>query len=182
MIVLVEGNILFKDPTKVVLKTSNGIGYEIKISLNTYNLIDKDFLSLHTIQVIREDAHLLFGFANENEKLMFAKLIKVNGIGPSTALSICSTFTPNSFFEAISANDINAIKSVPGIGPKSAKRLLVELSDFTPSSEIVPNSSFVEATLALESLGFKKDKITKVLSSCKETSTSNLIKEALRQM
>ena len=181
MIVYIEGEILKKDPTLVVIKTASGLGYEVNISINTYNSLSKNHVSLSIIQVIRDDANLLFGFIDEDEKFMFSKLIKVNGIGAKTAQAICSTFTPSGFYEAVTTNNISAIQSVPGIGPKSAKRLLVELNDFVPLEDSSSSTTSNEAFLALESLGFKKEKIKKVLASCKSTITSELIKEALKK-
>ena len=100
---------------------------------------------------------------------MFARLIKINGVGPKVAMAICSTYTPSQFATVINNKDLNGVKKVPGIGPKSAGRILVELAGF--DSELVESSSpanqaFNEATEALESLGFKKDKISKVLTAC----------------
>lgn len=181
MIVYIEGEILKKDPTSVVIKTASGLGYEVNISINTYNALSENHVSLNIIQVIREDANLLFGFVSLDEKFMFSKLVKVNGIGAKTAQAVCSTFTPSGFYEAVTNNNISAIQSVSGIGPKSAKRLLVELNDFIPLSDSSISNTSNEAFLALESLGFKKEKIKKVLVSCKSTTTSELIKEALQK-
>jgi Holliday junction DNA helicase RuvA len=180
LIIGIEGSVSKKDITNLHLKTASGITYKINISVNSYNQIQTDNISLHTTLIVREDAQVLYGFYDVYEKEMFDKLIKLNGVGPSTALAICSTFTPKSFFSAISSNDINAIKAVPGIGPKSAKRILVELGDFKPSFETSSNQSYSEALMALESLGFKKEKIQKVLSSCASTDTASLVKEALK--
>ena len=99
-------------------------------------------------------------------------------------MAICSTLTPDEFIKAINSSDIAAFKKVPGIGPKSAKRILVELSDFLPSDESgtdpKSDSASVKASMALESLGFKKEAIKKAIKSCSSTTTQELIKEALR--
>ena len=111
-------------------------------------------------------------------------VIKINGVGPKVALAICSTFTPNSFAQIVSAKDVGTLKRVPGIGPKGASRILVELSGFVVdgNSDDIQGASVSEATMALESLGFKKDQINKVLVLCSATNTSNLVKEALKRL
>ncbi len=181
MIVEIEGEIIKKDPTLLYLKTY-GITREIHISLNCSSKIDKNNISLHITQIIKEDSNNLYGFIDIQEKLMFDKVIKINGVGPSIAMAICSTFTPSAFAKAIVSNDVSSIKMVPGIGPKSAKRILVELSDFSLDFSTSENKSYNEALQALESLGFKKDKIIKVLAGCVSTETSSLIKEALKKL
>ncbi len=115
---------------------------------------------------------------------MFDRVIKINGVGPSTALAICSTFTPEAFSAAVYSQDVDAIKTVPGIGPKSAKRILVELGDFVLTTDELDSLSQAkqDALLALESLGFKKDRISKILSSCESETTQTLIKEALKKL
>ena len=114
---------------------------------------------------------------------MFARLIKISGVGPKVAMAICSTYTPAQFATVINNKDMNGVKKVPGIGPKSAGRILVELNGFDAELlDSVPskNQSFNEASEALESLGFKKDKISKALSSCDGEDTASLVKQALK--
>ncbi len=184
MIVAIEGEVVKKEPTFLHLKLSNGITNLVHISINSSAKIDTDFISLHITQIIKEDSHALYGFVENTEKLMFDRVIKINGVGPSTALAICSTFTPEAFSKACLGGDVNAIKAVPGIGPKSAKRILVELSDFnlTNDESDSTNRAKSDALLALISLGFKKEKINKVLISCKSDKTEDLIKEALKKL
>lgn len=112
-------------------------------------------------------------------------MIKINGVGPKVALAICSTFTPSTFAQIVSANDVAMLKRVPGIGPKQASRILVELSGFIidgADGNGSSNSNSLEAALALESLGFKKELVSKVLTSCTATDTSGLVKEALKKL
>jgi holliday junction DNA helicase RuvA len=112
-------------------------------------------------------------------------VIKINGVGPKVALAICSTFTPSSFSQIVSSNDISMLKRVPGIGPKGASRILVELSGFVidgNSDEDSVGTNMMEASMALESLGFKKDVISKALKSCSATNTSDLVREALKKL
>ena len=182
MIVGIEGEVVKKEPTLVYLKTY-GITRAINVSLNCSSKIDSKSVSLHITQIIKEDSDNLYGFLDLDEKFMFDRVIKINGVGPSTAIAICSTFTPEVFAKAIATNDISTIKMVPGIGPKSAKRILVELSDF--SMDIVTSKeskSYNEALQALESLGFNKEKIKKALLGCKSDDTPSLIKEALKKL
>jgi len=182
MIVGINGTIEKKEPTKVHINT-NGLIYEIFISINTFHALEGETVKLHTIQIIREDAHTLYGFANENEKQMFAQLIKINGVGPKVGLAICSTYTPSSFASIVQANDVGSLKRVPGIGPKGASRILVELSNFvvdTDSSSATPSQA--EAAMALESLGFKKEQVVKVLAGIHASDTGEIVKEALKKL
>jgi len=183
MIVGLNGNIIYKEPSFVHVEVS-GVVYEVFISLHTFSALGSDEVKLFITQIIREDAQLLFGFLDMAEKKMFARLIKINGVGPKVAMAICSTYTPSAFATLINNKDINGVKKVPGIGPKSAGRILVELNGFDVelvSSGDAPKSlAFNQASEALESLGFKKDKISKALSSCKGDDTASLVKEALK--
>ncbi len=183
MIIAISGEVVKKEPTLLHLKTPSGLTYAVKISLHCSGAIESKQLSLHTTLIVKEDSHTLFGFISAYEKMMFDRVIKINGVGPSTALAICSTFTPESFQAAVLAQDVAAIKMVPGIGPKSAKRILVELGDFNLGvDEDSASVSMGEATMALESLGFKKETIKKALSGVKANDTSSLIKEALKKL
>ena len=183
MIIAIEGEIVKKEPTFLYVKTNSGFTYKVNISLFCSSSLSLGNTSLHITQIIREDANNLYGFKDNDEKRVFDTLVKVNGVGPSTALAVCSTLTPSEFTSALTSNSVEAFKKVPGIGPKSAKRILVELSDFELDSDSVSvNSSINETLMALESLGFKKEKIRKVLSTCKGEDTSSLIKEALKKL
>jgi len=183
MIVGIQGKIVYKEPAFVHVQTY-GIVYEIFISLQTFSAIGSDEVSLFTTQIIREDAQLLFGFLDMAEKKMFARLIKINGVGPKVALAICSTYTPNQFATIINNKDMNGVKKVPGIGPKSAGRILVELAGFdvelVGSTDTSASLAFTQASEALESLGFTKAKISKALSGCESSDTASLVKEALK--
>lgn len=182
MIVGIEGTIEKKEPTSVHINV-NGLIYEVFISINTFHALETDKIKLHTIQIIREDAHSLYGFSSENEKQMFAQLIKINGVGPKVGLATCSTFTPSSFAAIVHSNDVASLKRVPGIGPKAASRILVELSNFIIDAQIETSSpSSAQAAMALESLGFKKEQIIKVLPTIQATDTGTIIKEALKKL
>ncbi len=181
MIVAIEGKVVKKEPTFLHVKLTNGITYGVFVSLQTGASLELGKVSeLFIKEIIREDAHLLYGFLNSDEQAMFEALLKVNGVGATTAMAVCSTLSPKGFSEALIHSNIEAFKKVPGIGPKTAKRVLVELSEFNLSQSSSP--MFSEAILALESLGFKKDKITKVLKDCTGTNTGELIKQALKKL
>ena len=183
MIVGLIGKIIKKEPTVIHLNV-NGVVYEVFVSLNCSSKIISDEITLEITEIIREDAHNLYGFLDSNEKKLFDTVIKINGVGPKVALAICSTFTPSSFAQIVTSNDVNMLKRVPGIGPKGASRILVELSGFIvdgASSDEVTNIN-IEASLALESLGFKKDIVTTILKSCTSTTTAELVREALRKL
>jgi len=184
MIVGLEGRLAHKEPSFVHINI-NGVVYEVFISLQTFSAAPKESIYLYISQIIREDASLLFGFLEMSEKRMFERLIKINGVGPKVAMAICSTYTPSQFATVINNKDINGVKKVPGIGPKSAGRILVELSGF--SQELLEDATrssssvaFNEAAEALEALGFKKDKISKALSACEGEDTASLVKGALK--
>lgn len=184
MIIGLEGIIEYKEPTSVHMNV-NSVIYEVFVSLHTYSSIGSDKTRLHIHHVIREDAQQLYGFAQKSEKILFEGMLKINGIGPKAALAICSTFTPEQFAGIISSKDVNALKKVPGIGPKSAARIMVELAGFDAvllNSAPSFNSATTEAMMALESLGFKKEQIAKALSTSSATDTPTLVKEALKQL
>ena len=183
MIIGLIGKVVKKEPTVVWLNV-NGVIYEVFVSLNCSSKIISDEVKFEITEVIREDAHKLYGFLDTNEKKLFDTVIKINGVGPKVGLAICSTFTPTSFAQIITNHDVNMLKRVPGIGPKGASRILVELSGFVVDGlESGEDSNInLEASLALESLGFKKDLITTVLKTCTSTTTSELVREALRKL
>jgi len=182
MIVGIEGSIERKDPTFVHLNV-NGVIHEVNISVNTSNAMSEKRVKLLVTQIIREDANLLFGFMEINEKKMFDTLIKINGVGPKVAMATCSTFVPSTFARVVADKDVGLLKRVPGIGPKAASRILVELADFIVdgNADEVVESGMADAILALESLGFKKEQIRKALSGAKGD-ISSLVKQGLKKL
>ncbi len=185
MIVGLEGKIEKKEPTFVHIN-ANGVIYEVFVSINCSSKIINDKIKLFITYIVREDSQSLYGFIDINEKKLFDTVIKINGVGPKVALAICSTFTPSSFSKIVNSNDVTMLKRVPGIGPKQASRSLVELSGFIIDSDESDDGSIVnaqlDASLALESLGFKKEVILKVLKTCASTNTSALVREALKKL
>jgi Holliday junction DNA helicase RuvA len=183
MIVGIEGKVEHKEPTLVHINTG-GLIYAVQISINASNAIKEPTVRLHVTQVIREDAHLLFGFVDPNEQKMFETLLKINGVGPKVALAICSTFLPETFAKVVAAKDVAMLKRVPGIGPKAASRILVELADFivhTGSEGATDTGAYAEAAMALESLGFKREAIAKALEGL-DGDTAALVKEGLKRL
>ncbi len=185
MIVGIEGKIEKKEPTLIHIN-ANGLIYEVFVSLNCSSKITKEIIKLFVTHIIREDSQSLYGFLDLNEKKLFDTVIKINGVGPKVALAICSTFTASSFSQIVSSNDVSMLKRVPGIGPKGASRILVELSGFiiddVDGEDSGMASAQLDASLALESLGFKKDVISKVLKTCTSDDTSSLVREALKKL
>ncbi len=184
MIVGIEGTIEHKSPSIVHINV-RGLVYEVFISLQTYGNISSEQVKLFASHIIREDAQQLYGFYEAAEKVLFERLIKISGVGPKVALAICSTFSPSQFASVIASNDMTGLKRVPGIGPKSAGRILVELSGFDMElvAHTTPQSTASgEAAQALESLGFKKEQVTKALMQCTGSDTATLVKEALKKL
>ena len=182
MIVGVEGVVEHRDPTSVHVNV-NGLIYEVHVSINTSNAIQEKRVKLYATQIIREDTDALYGFMQKSEKKMFDTLIKINGVGPKVALAVCSTFTPETFARVVSSKDVGMLKRVPGIGPKAASRILVELADFIVDGEAESSvgASMSEAAMALESLGFKKEAIQKALAGV-SGDTATMVKEGLKKL
>tara|TARA_A100001035_G_scaffold51293_1_gene37399 strand:+ start:74 stop:658 length:585 start_codon:yes stop_codon:yes gene_type:complete len=190
----IKGKLIKKTPTHVVIDV-NGIGYEVKISLQTSSLINEENCQLFTHLSIKEDSHTLYGFYEENERSLFRHLISVSGVGPSTAQVILSTYNSEEIIQHITSADVKAIQSVKGIGAKSAQRIIIDLKDkvakgITTSDLIFENTDNRikdEALSALMALGFAKklaeNKIDKVLRNKPEISgVEELVKTALSQM
>ena len=183
MIVGIEGKVELREPTRLHINVG-GLIYEVNVSINTSNAAaGKETVRLHVTQIIREDADLLFGFADGNEKKMFDTLLKINGVGPKVAQAVCSTFTPETFARVVASKDVALLKRVPGIGPKAAGRILVELADFIVdrSEGGSADADHQEAMMALESLGFKKEAIRKALAG-ESGDTATLVKAALKKL
>lgn len=194
MITHIKGKLVEKTPTYVVVDV-NGIGYQIKISLQTFSAIDGEFCELFTHLSIKEDSHTLFGFFEESERHLFRNLISVSGVGPSTAQVILSTYTPQEIIHHITTADVKAVQSVKGIGAKTAQRIIIDLKDKVakgmPTSDLlfdkIDNTIKEEALSALLALGFAKkgaeSKIQQVLKLNPEiASVEELVKTALSQL
>jgi Holliday junction DNA helicase RuvA len=189
MIGSLNGRLLEKNPTELLIECS-GVGYEVKISLNTYTqLTDSEQIKLHTKLIVREDAQILYGFFTKEEREMFNYLISVSGIGPNTAMIMLSSLVPEEIAHAIQTDDVITIQGIKGIGAKTAQRVIIDLKGkvikFSSSSEtfvLKGNKTRFDALNALVSLGFDKKSTEKVLDKIDsgEQTVEQLIKEALR--
>ncbi len=129
MYAYLRGKLAHKEPTFVIIDVQ-GVGYEVRISLNTFNALGPDEACLlHTYLYVKEDAQLLFGFAEANEKKLFLDLLSISGVGPSLGLTILSSMDPEEIKSAIVQNDIKTIQRIKGIGAKTAQRIVLELQD-----------------------------------------------------
>lgn len=174
MIDYIKGSIIELSPTNLCLECS-GIGYNILISLQTYDRLNgKSDAQVFIHHYLREDEEQFYGFADRDERELFRMLISVSGVGLATARMMLSSLTCNEIRTAIISDDVNKIKSVKGIGLKTAQRLTLELRDKVSKGEgsyspsvlpgLVDNSVVNEATSALVMLGFTKPNVSKVLS------------------
>lgn len=166
MIAYLNGKFIEKEPHHAIIDMG-GIGYEVRISLNTFGQIkNKEAGILYTHLQIKEDAHVLFGFAEMQEKQRFLDLISISGVGPGTALMVLSSLTPSEIHEAIVKEDVRLIQGVKGVGAKTAQRIILELKDKLKKEDILEKSSTTsggknntlrsEALSALLVLGFPK--------------------------
>jgi len=193
MITQIIGRLVEKSPTQVVIDC-HGIGYEVNISLNTYSQLgDDENIKLFTHLQIREDSHTLFGFFTPMERSVFRLLLSVSGIGASIARTMLSSLEPQQIQRAIISEDLNTIKSIKGIGLKTAQRVLIELKDkmlnLYEGEEIqsfANNTIKEEALSALEVLGYPRKQSEKVIDnaiqSAPESSVEGLIKAALNKL
>lgn len=189
MIGLLNGRLLEKYPTELLIECG-GVGYEVKISLFTFSqLSENESIKIYTKLIVREDAHLLYGFYTKDEREMFNFLISVSGIGPNTALIMLSSLSPEEIANAIQTEDVTTIQKVKGIGAKTAQRVIIDLKGkvlkFSGDSEInnsKNNTNRFDALTALASLGFDKKSAEKVLDRIDSGSETveQLIKGALK--
>jgi len=193
MIDYIKGEIARITPTYLIMETG-GIGYLINISLTTFSRLEtmKEFkVLIH--EVIREDSHQLFGFAEDEERDIFRSLISVSGVGANTARMMLSSLSPGEIEKAILGSDVNLLKSVKGIGLKTAQRIIVDLKDklgkHTGTGEIfafADNTIRDEALSALVMLGFAKSTVVKVLDKIardeKNLTVEDMIKKALKNL
>jgi len=197
MFAYLKGLVDYKDPTLVVLDV-NGIGYQINIPLSTYEVLPlkNEFVKLLIYYHVREDTQSLFGFATKEEKDLFLMLINISGIGPKMALTILSGANPVQFKNRIISGDVKALTLIPGIGLKTAKRIIVELREkFVGMDEKLPeeirggvmSKTIDEALKALLALGYRRDEsLRSVKKAYKElgdkASIEKFIKVALSKM
>ena len=195
MISFIKGKKLEIDPTKIIIDV-NGIGYELKISLRTYSEIkEHSVVNLFTHLQVKEDSHTLFGFYDKLERTTFLSLLSISGVGPSTAIMILSSLSSSELNSAIISSDVLTIKSVKGIGLKTAERIILELKDKILKNLNQKNSNnFLverdntiknEGLSALSSLGISKNvvnnHIDRVLDNNNNISLEDLIREVLKR-
>ncbi len=189
MIGLLNGRLIEKNPTELLIDC-NGVGYEVKISLNTFTqLSSEEAVRIYTRLIVREDAHILYGFFTKDEREMFNYLISVSGIGPNTAMIMLSSLVPEEIAHAIQSEDVHTIQGIKGIGAKTAQRVIVDLKGkvlkFSSDTENIfskNNTNRFDALTALVSLGFDKKSAEKVLDKIDtgDQSVEELIKGALK--
>ena len=178
-----------------VLVDVQGVGYEVLVSLGTFFDLPEvaEAVTLHTHFVVREDAQLLFGFSSLQERSLFRTLIKVNGVGPKMALGILSGMTAGEFAHAIRTNDVATLVKLPGVGKKTAERLVIEMRDRLDNIDVTVNANVSdkrpdiqqEAESALIALGYKPQDAAKMISRAEGdqiTSAEQLIRAALKSM
>jgi Holliday junction DNA helicase RuvA len=195
MIGLLRGKLLIKQPPDLMLDV-NGVGYEVQASMTTfYDLPELHAeVTLYTHFVVREDAQLLYGFSSQTERELFRHLLKVNGVGPKMALAIVSGMNPLEFQQVIHAADIARLSRIPGVGKKTAERLVIELRDRLPktdassspstltSTQPPTTSSSDEAINALLALGYKPVQASQMIAAYENQglSVEEMIRQALR--
>ncbi len=189
MIARLNGTLIEKSPPQVIVDC-NGVGYEVEVPMSTfYNLPEignKIQLLIHF--VVREDAQLLYGFGSEQEKSTFKQLLKVNGIGAKSALSILSGVSIDDLVEAVNRQEVGMLTRIPGIGKKTAERLLLELKDkFAVTGSVtttsLPKSASYDVLNALIALGYnEREAGTAVKLLPKEVTVADGIKQALKSL
>ena len=194
MIGWLRGNIIDKQqPGRLVLDV-NGVGYDIETSLQTFFQMESlpQPVTFHIHTVVREDALLLYGFLQQEERSLFRALIKVNGIGPKAAINILSSVSPKEFIQMIAEKNTLLLTRLPGIGKKTAERLMIEMQDSIQQlgffeSQALPTSLLqnqIEAINALEALGYKSHEAVKIIKKLDDGNKTceQLIRQALQQL
>jgi holliday junction DNA helicase RuvA len=196
MIGFLKGRLAAKQPPSLMVDV-NGVGYEMEAPMSTFYILPGigEPVALFTHLVIREDAHILFGFGTDGERRLFRALLKVSGVGPKIALGILSGASVDDFLRIIEAEDVSMLTRIPGIGRKTAERVIIEMRGnaqklaapasgeapgaAAPGSAPTPHS---EAFSALIALGYKPPEVTRLLKSADEPglSTTDIIRRALK--
>ena len=189
----IRGEIADLNPASIIIE-AGGIGYNVNISLNTYSKLNgKTQVQLLLHQVVREDAHILYGFADKKERDLFRNLIQVSGVGANTAIMMLSSLNPDEIVAAVTTDNVTVLKGVKGIGAKTAQRIIIDLKDklgkFSESTQILNSTNNTirnEALSALVMLGFaKKDTekvVSKIVQEQPEATVESVIKQALNRL
>lgn len=201
MIGSLHGVIREKQPPQLLLDV-NGVGYEVDAPMSTFYRLPEvgQSVTLFTHLVVREDAHLLYGFFSHEERLLFRTLLKVNGVGPRLALTILSSINPDEFVQCVVHNDTASLIRLPGVGKKTAERLIIEMRDklaawqqdspielniLTPVTERGSrNQVLQDAISALIALGYKPQEASRAVAKVDDgaLSSEEIIRKALREM
>jgi Holliday junction DNA helicase RuvA len=195
-----RGTLADKQPPFLLLDV-NGVGYELEVPMTTLYRLPPvgDSLTLYTHLVVREDAQLLYGFAEKRERELFRELIRLNGVGPKLALALMSGLEVDELVRCVQAQDTSTLVKIPGVGKKTAERLLVELKDrfkaweaipgiaplvLEPSAQAVVSSAENDAVSAMIALGFKPQEASRAVAAVQENglSSEELIRRALKGM
>lgn len=189
MFAYLEGALTYKSPSLLYMSV-NGVGYELQITLQTYSKIQqKENCRLYTHLQIREDAWVLYGFADEQERLTFRQLLAISGVGAATARIILSSLTPEELARAIASEDARTLEKIKGIGAKTAQRIILELKGklFGAKSadlpHVVHNTTEEDALIALVNLGISRavaESAIKKIGNASSLTVEELIKQALR--
>ncbi|CAD6874910.1 Holliday junction branch migration protein RuvA [Methylomonas fluvii] len=196
MIGFLCGKLIYKAPPQLLLDV-HGVGYEIEAPMNTFYDLPAlgEVVKLHTHLVVREDAHILFGFATESERMLFRTLIKVNGVGPKLALTVLSGQSTEEFYRCVHDNDVKGLVRLPGVGQKTAERLIIEMRGRLPELNKLSAASDrpsslpgsvaspkQEAISALCALGYKPTDAARMVQAVatEDKSCEDIIRLALR--
>ncbi|MFQ6022470.1 MAG: Holliday junction branch migration protein RuvA [Acidiferrobacterales bacterium] len=193
MIGRLRGKLLHKEPPWLLIDVG-GVGYELEAPMTTFYDLPAlgATITLYTHMVVRDDAQLLYGFSREPQRRLFRSLIKVSGIGPRVALAILSGLSEHEFVQCISTEDITRLSQAPGVGRKTAQRLVVEMRDqaFMASgvrpvvgAEAVPQDPIAEAVSALVALGYRPSEASRAVQGVSPTglTTEDIIRHALKR-
>ena len=193
MIGRLSGVLARKEPPALLVDV-NGVAYELEAPMSTFYDLPStgEKVTLYTHLVVREDAHLLYGFSRESQRQLFRNLLKVNGVGPRVALAVLSGLSEQELYQSLASEDIARLTKVPGIGRKTAERLIVELRDKAdamltssgasarPTS--IPADPVQEAVSALIALGYKPTEASRAVGAvpCEGLTSENIIRAALK--
>ncbi|HCF2590365.1 TPA: Holliday junction branch migration protein RuvA [Pseudomonas aeruginosa] len=200
MIGRLRGTLAEKQPPHLILDV-NGVGYEVEVPMTTLYRLPSvgEPVTLHTHLVVREDAHLLYGFAEKRERELFRELIRLNGVGPKLALALMSGLEVDELVRCVQAQDTSTLVKIPGVGKKTAERLLVELKDrfkawenmptiaplvMEPHASATVSSAEADAVSALIALGFKPQEASRAVAAVpgEDLSSEEMIRQALKGM
>lgn len=194
MIGRLTGKVVLKQPPWLLLEVG-GVGYEIEAPMSTFYRLPAtgEVISLQTHLVVRDDAHLLYGFATPAEKMLFRALIKISGVGPKVALAVLSGISVDDFWSAVRSGESGRLTKTPGIGKKTAERIVVEMRDRSDASVVteglavsatgISMSPLAEARTALEGLGYKPAEAQRLTDAVhqQDMGTDQIIREALKR-